>query len=78
MVSMEPAMEARAEPKSGSLMRSKVYFTASELKGVPSWKVTPSRSFTVTVRPSSEYSGISAASRGMYSSVSGSMRYSVS
>ena len=74
MESMEPAMEARAEPKSGSLMRSKVYFTASELKGVPSWKVTPSRSLMVTVVPSSEYSGRSAASRGVLSPVSGSMR----
>ena len=78
MDSIEPAMEARAEPKSGSWISSKVYLTASELNGVPSWKVTPSRSLMVTVRPSSEYSGSLTASRESYAPVSGLMRYRVS
>jgi len=39
---------APCEPVLGSAMVSKVNFTASALKGVPSWNFTSSRSFSVT------------------------------
>lgn len=42
--------------------RSKLAHTASPLNGSPSWKVTPSFSWNVWVRPSSEDSQDSASS----------------
>jgi len=42
----------RADGKLGSCIRSKLYFTASALNGVPSWNFTPCRSVRVTVLPS--------------------------
>src|ERR1700682_4762463 len=36
------------------ILRSRFHFTASALKGVPSWNLTPCWSCQVTVRPSGE------------------------
>ena len=38
----------------GSTMRSKLTLTASALKSVPSWNVTPCRSLKVHIKPSRE------------------------
>ena len=41
-------------PSAGSRIESKVNFTASALNLVPSWKVTSSRSLSVSARPSGD------------------------
>ena len=53
-----------SELRLGASWRSMDAFTASALKSVPSWNLTPSRSLMVYVRPSSEISGRSAARQG--------------
>ena len=48
------ARSATTEEPSTVLPRSMLALTASALNGVPSWNVTPSRRFSVSVMPSSE------------------------